>query len=298
SLRANVADHQALGIDTRVVTREELAEIEPELGTSDLAFAAFEPSSGYADPNATLHGFADAARALGVKIVLSTEATGIKVEHGRVTAVETNRGTIATERVLVAAGSWANRLFGPLGIDLGMEPVRTQVVIFRWPHSIDHSRKHRVVIDAVNHSWIRPVGDHSTLIGAERSIGGVDPDTLDEGVPAHSVNIARDVLALRFPVFKDAIMRGGWAGTYMRSQDGHPIISDWPEIAGLWMMAGDSGSSFKTAPAIGICLAEWMTGGASQLVDLTPFRATRFAEGQLWLDATSYGDDRQLTVSR
>jgi len=112
------------------------------------------------------------------------------------------------------------------------------------------------------------------------------------------VNIARDVLALRFPKFRDAIMRGGWAGTYMRSADGHPIIGDWPEIDGLWMMAGDSGSSFKTSPAIGICLAEWMTEGAPRLVDLSPFRATRCRDGQPWLDALSYGDDRQLTVSR
>jgi sarcosine oxidase subunit beta len=298
SLRANVADQQALGIDTRIVSREEVAEIEPELNADDLTFAAFEPGSGYADPNATLHGFSDAARALGVRVYPWTEATGIRVENGRVIGVETAQGAIATEKVLVAAGSWANQLFEPLGIDLGMEPVRTQVVIFRWPHSIDHSRKHRVVIDAINHSWVRPVGDHSTLIGAERSIGGVDPDTLDEGVPAHSVNIARDVLALRFPAFREAIMRGGWAGTYMRSQDGHPIIGDWPEIPGLWMMAGDSGSSFKTAPAIGYCLAEWMTDGSAKLVDLTPFRATRFAEGRLWLDPHSYGDDRQLTVSR
>jgi sarcosine oxidase, subunit beta len=298
NLRENVYEHHSLGIDTRIVSRDELREIEPELGVDDLTVAAYEPGSGYADPNATLHGFADAARALGVNIFPYTEATAIRVENGRITAVETAQGTIATSKVLVAAGSWANGLLHPLGIDLGMEPVRTQVVIFRWPPAVDHSRKHRVVIDAVNHSWIRPVGDHSTLIGAERSIGGVDPDALDEGIPAHSVNVARDVLALRFPKFKDAIMRGGWAGTYMRSADGHPIIGDWPEIDGLWLMAGDSGSSFKTSPAIGICLAEWMTEGASKLVDLAPFRATRFADGELWLDPHSYGDDRQLTVSR
>lgn len=297
-LRANVAAQQAVGVDTRIVTRAELADIEPELYADDLSVAAFEPGSGYADPNATLHGFADAARALGVRILPYTEATGIVVEGGRVAGVRTERGVIACGKVLVAAGSWANRLLHPLGIDLGMDPVRTQVVIFRWPPGMDHSRKHRVVIDAVNHAWIRPVGDYGTLIGAERSIGGVDPDDLDEGVPAQSVNVARDVLAMRFPAFREGIMRGGWAGTYMRSQDGHPIIGDWPEIPGLWLMAGDSGSSFKTAPAIGICLAEWMTEGAARLVDLTPFRATRFAEGHLWLDQYSYGDDRQLTVSR
>jgi sarcosine oxidase subunit beta len=84
----------------------------------------------------------------------------------------------------------------------------------------------------------------------------------------------------------------------MRSPDGHPIIDQLPSVSGLWVMTGDSGTSFKTAPAIGVCLAEWIIEGAPRLADLTPFRSTRFAAGEPWLDERSYGDDRQLTVSR
>jgi sarcosine oxidase subunit beta len=105
-------------------------------------------------------------------------------------------------------------------------------------------------------------------------------------------------LAARFPIFAHAVMRGGWAGTYMRSPDGHPIIDQVPSVPGLWVMTGDTGTSFKTSPAIGVCLAEWITEGAPHLVDLKPFRSTRFAEGAPWLDSRAYGDDRQLTVSR
>lgn len=297
-LRANVAGHQRIGVDTRIVDWKEIEEIEPLLNVEDIEYAAFEPGSGYADPNATMFGYLKAATALGVQLFENTPVEQIVTRNGKVTGVQTGSGFIASDTVLMAAGSWANGLLDPLGIDLGMSPVRTQVVIFRWPREVDPSRKHRVVIDAINHSWIRPVGDYSTLIGAERSIGGLDPDHLDEGTPAHSVDIARDVLTKRFPVFREAIMRGGWAGTYMRSADSHPIIDRAPGIDGMWMMAGDSGSSFKTAPAIGMCLAEWITKGNPELVDLTPFRATRFAEGAPWIDETSYGDDRQLTVSR
>ena len=297
-LRANVAAQQAAGIETRIVDRHELREIEPLLRTDDLAYAAFEPHAGYADPNATLYGFADAATALGARILTHSPALRVRLAGDRVVGVETAAGIVATERVLIAAGSWADRLLLPIGIDLGLQPVRTQVVVFRWPPEIDHRRRHRVVIDAVNHSWIRPEGANATLIGAERSVGDIDPDRLDEGVSPPAIATAREVLAARFPVFRDATMRGGWAGTYMRSPDGHPIIDRAPGIEGLWLMAGDSGTSFKTAPAIGICLAEWMTEGAPRLVDLSPFRATRFADGEPWLDPTAYGDDRVLTVSR
>src|SRR5690606_42010167 len=69
-----------------------------------------------------------------------------------------------------------------------------------------------------------------------------------------------------FPVFANSVMRGGWTGVYMMSPDSHPIIGAMPDIPGLYVMTGDSGSSFKTAPATGVCLAELMTEGRSTLV--------------------------------
>jgi sarcosine oxidase subunit beta len=62
-------------------------------------------------------------------------------------------------------------------------------------------------------------------------------------------------------------------------------------------MTGDSGTSFKTSPAIGKCLAEWITEGRPKTVDLTPFRSTRFAEGKPWEDEYNYGIAR-ATISR
>ena len=298
NLRANVADQQAIGVETSLVSAAELREIEPLLNTDDLAYAAWEPNSGYADPNATAYAYAAAATAHGATILTDTPALQVLTEGDRVSGVETANGTISTRVVVIAAGSWADRLLLPLDLDWGLVPVRPQVAIFRWPAEIEGRKRHPVVIDAINHSWLRPEGFSSTLIGAERDVVGVNPDTFDETLDERVVDLSRKALAARFPVFANATMRGGWAGTFMRSQDGHPIIDQVPSIPGLWVMAGDSGTSFKTAPAIGICLAQWILDGRSELVDMTPFRSTRFAEGAPWLDAHSYGDDRTLTVSR
>jgi len=116
-------------------------------------------------------------------------------------------------------------------------------------------------------------------------------------VDAAYVAGCREALAARLPAFADAPMRGGWAGMIMMSPDGRPIIDRLPAADGLWAMLGDSGTSFKTAPAIGRCLAEWITSGAPRTVDLRPFRSTRFAEGRPWIDVDHYGSER-LTVSR
>jgi sarcosine oxidase subunit beta len=83
----------------------------------------------------------------------------------------------------------------------------------------------------------------------------------------------------------------------MMSPDSRPIIGQLPEYEGLYCMAGDSGTSFKTSPAIGKCLAELITNGQATTVDLHPFRASRFAEGKPWRDQFDYGIEH-ATISR
>ena len=64
------------------------------------------------------------------------------------------------------------------------------------------------------------------------------------------------------------------------SPDGHAILDQTPQIPGLYVAVGDSGTNFKTAPAIGKCLAEWIVDGTSSSVDLQPFRGSPLRRGQ------------------
>jgi sarcosine oxidase subunit beta len=216
-----------------------------------------------------------------------------------VAGVETTAGFISAQIVVIAAGAYANRLLKQLGIDLGLFPRRSRVVVFRWPESVDPARKHRVVIDSTHQSWFRPEGDQGTLVGVTYgNRDGVDPDDFEETIEQDYIDFARNALAARFPAFAQATMRGGWSGVFMQSPDDHPIIDMVPSIDGLFVMTGDSGTSFKTSPAIGICLAEWIVEGAPRLVDLTPFRATRFAEGRPWIDEFAYSEGFDVSVAR
>lgn len=297
-LRANVAAMQKIGIETSIVSADDLREIEPLMRTDDFNVAAFEPTTGYVDPNATIYGFAQAAAELGAEICTGVEATRILVEGDRVVGVETSVGTIATGQVVLAGGWWADRLLAPLGIDLGLKPYKAQVVVFRWPVEMDQARKHRVVIDSIHHSWLRAEGGASTLIGVEFPDREVDPDRLPEFPNPAYVEQARAALTARFPVFEHSTMRGGWAGVFMQSPDDHPIMDRLTEFDGLFVITGDSGSGFKIGPAVGMIFAEWVTEGKPKLMDMTPFRASRFAEGRPWVDEFAYGRTATSTVSR
>ena len=199
--------------------------------------------------------------------------------------------------MLIAAGPWADRLLDPLGYAIGLTPYKSQVVIFRWPMAMDQGRTHRVVIDTIQESWLRPEGDAGTLIGIEFPDRMADPDTFPEFPPVDYIEKCRSALAARFPVFANSTMRGGWTGMYMMSPDHHPIIGKLDQAEGLYVMTGDSGSCFKTAPATGVCLAELMTEGEAKLVDLAPFRPSRFAEGKPWVDEHRYGEVGESSAS-
>lgn len=287
-LRANVGMLREVGVNTDVISADEVREIDPGVYTGDFTIAAWEPESGYADPAATAYGFAAAARALGASIHEGIEATAIETTGERVTGVATPHGVIATDTVVVAPGPWASNLLGPLGLDYGLLPNRVQIAILR--RAADDAASHPVYIDGLNNTWMRPEGPFGTLIGVGRDQLGVDPDLYDEGVDRDYVIDSRRRCARRRPALANGIMRGGWSGMITMSPDGHAIIGPLDPYQGLYGIVGDSGTNFKTAPAIGSNLAAWITEGAADAVDLRPFRASRFAEEDLLRGEHEYGD--------
>lgn len=294
-LEANVRDQQEIGINTRIVAPEDLTELFPGMHVDDIGAAAYEPDSGWADPNATTYSFAMAAQRLGAEIKTHCEVISVSTREGRIVAVNTTEGRIETHTVVVAAGVGASRILSPLGLDFALTPYRSKVAIFRWPPAFQGPQP--VVIDAINDAWMRPDTPGHALIGAESGSHEGNVDEFDQTIDGDYVEVARKVLASRFPAFEHAVMRGGWAGLYMMSPDRRPIIDQIPEVDGLYCMVGDSGSSFKTAPAIGLCLAEWIVHGEPRTADLSPFNSQRFNGDNPWLNDENYGR-RNRTISR
>jgi sarcosine oxidase subunit beta len=155
-----------------------------------------------------------------------------------------------------------------------------QVVVFRLPPELEDHRL--VYLDGVADLWLRPLPGASVLVGTGmfRYEPGADPDSFSEHPSPGYVERARETVARRLPALANAPMRGGWAGVVAASADGKPILDAVPGAEGLFFATADNGSSFKTAPAIGLGLAEWALQGAPVTADLRPFRLSRFAEGR------------------
>ncbi len=77
-----------------------------------------EKRGGYANNSAAIYGLADKAEAAGVKIITGTEVKGFKrgSNSKAVTGVETSKGTIDCEQVIVGAGPWVKTFWDMLDL--------------------------------------------------------------------------------------------------------------------------------------------------------------------------------------
>jgi sarcosine oxidase subunit beta len=279
-LRKNVDMLQRIGVNTSVITAQDLRALQPWTRVDDLTVAAYEPESGYADPRATASAFMQQAQRQGATLLEGVAVTAVRTGGGRVTGVDTTDGPFEAPLVVVMAGPWSDQLLKHVGIDFPLTPQRAQIAFYHRPPSL--SQGHMVFIDGALGSYFRPHGDGSTLIGVGRwkLEPPPDPEHYNEAndpdfIPAAKANAAR-----RIPDLQRAEYARGHAGIYDVSPDSRAILDRAPGIEGLYMAAGFSGTGFKISPAVGACMAELMTQGQARFVDITPFRFSRFAENQ------------------
>jgi glycine/D-amino acid oxidase-like deaminating enzyme len=267
-------------VDTQIVTAADLKKLEPETFVDDVALAAIEPQSGYADPVATTESFAAAARKLGAEFSLNVPIANIAHRGGRAVGVIDGSGrTHEADTVCIVTGPWTDELLAPLGIRIGIKNERAQIAFFKRPPHL----KHRIYIDTIAGSYFRPHGNDLTLVG----LGGwkpearPDPDNFRERNDDDFIGAVRERLARRIPAMRDAPYSHGHAGIYDVSPDGRAVMGAAPNVAGLFVAAGFSGTGFKTAPAVGASMAELILDGASKTVDLTPFGFERILSGRI-----------------
>jgi glycine/D-amino acid oxidase-like deaminating enzyme len=114
------------GLDTRVMTRNELAKLIPDLRGEWLG-GMYTANDGHAEPRKVTPAFAKAAAARGARIIERCTVEAIETSNGAVTEVLTDRGVIRTPVIIAAAGAWTARLAKPLGLSLPVRWVRSTV---------------------------------------------------------------------------------------------------------------------------------------------------------------------------
>ncbi len=290
-LQANVAMLQELGIDTRLVTGDDVKAMAPYMVTDDFPLAAYEPHSGYADPHRTTLGLAKAAQRHGARILQGVEVTGIDVLGGRVQGVGCSQGKVATGVVVNAAGPWGARVAAMAGLRLEIAPALHQATVLETPPQLP--APHLTFIDRINGVYGRSETGNLTLAGIS---GGesrqlLETDGLDSAgyAPTPQAQFQTlERLCARIPSMEASPVHRGHVGVEGYTPDGHALLGPVPDVQGFYLATGMSGHGFKEGPAIGQALAELVLHGQTEMVDIAPLRATRFAEGQPYQGPNAY----------
>jgi sarcosine oxidase, subunit beta len=286
-MHRNVAMQNEIGIRSRVITADELFEMQPFTSVDDLDIAAYEPDSGYVDSVLATRSMGEAALRGGARILEGCTATAIVTRNGKVTGVETSAGFIAAERAVCASGPWSNTLLEPIGVSVPVESQRVQVAVLARPLGMP-AEGTMTYVDTVAGIFCRNFGPNRTLVG----VGGgefhdvVEPKDFDERTDRAFPGVVTEYLSRRMPLMRHAAFLHGHAGLYDMTPDAHPIIGSAPGVDGLYLMLGFSGAGFKKGPAVGQCVAELIVHGAAQTVDLHPFRLERF-DDERWREPWS-----------
>ncbi len=257
------------GLDTRLLTTGEARELCPLLEGDDLLAAAFSPGDGHATPEGVVQGYAFAARAHGAQIRVGCEALAINRHGGEITEVVTDRGSIATDTVICAAGAWSRSCGAMVGVDLPVTPLRRQI-LFTEP------------IDGLPVQLPMTI-DFESSFYFHREGPGLLMGMSDAGEqPGFSIETSEDwipdlieVVRRRAPRIADVGIRGGWAGLYEMTPDHNAIIGEAAGVSRFLYATGFSGHGFLQAPAVGEILRD-MVLRRPTFVDIAPLSVERF----------------------
>lgn len=269
----NVALQRSLGLKVDILTPQQAKNLVPALNVEDVLLATYCPTDGYADPHGVLQGFAKGARRLGVEICLDTEATGIELSRGRVSAVLTNKGRIEAPCVVDAAGPWLANIGRMVGVELPVLPYRRQIFVTNPFPAIPDPLP--MVIDFAPSFYFRKEGP-GILMGMTDD---AEPSSFNTHVDWDFLEQVVEKAVHRAPVLEQAGFMDGWGGLYEVTPDDNPILGPLPEVEGFFCAGGFSGHGFMLAPATGRAMAELILNGHSE-VDISSLGIARLREGR------------------
>ncbi|PPB81539.1 glycine/D-amino acid oxidase-like deaminating enzyme [Albidovulum inexpectatum] len=273
AMRDLAAVQNGQGADTRVLSRVELAERYPWMNLEDVTAGSHGArDEGWFDNMGLLWGLRRAARALGVAF-LQDQATGFVRKGDRIIAVTTNSsGQIACGTVICAAGTGSPALCASAGVSIPVEHRKRTVFVIDAPRARYPDAP--LIVDHLGF-YLRPEGDHWIAAIVPEDDGPCAPDDWDPDLHLFET-LLWPRLYQRSERFDAVKVKRAWAGHYDYNRlDQNAIVGRWPDLRNFYLATGYSGHGLQQAPAVGRALAELITTGAYQSIDLSPLSPER-----------------------
>jgi 4-methylaminobutanoate oxidase (formaldehyde-forming) len=277
------------GLPARELSLEEIAAASPVLSVEGLAGGVLFEEDATVNPGWATWATAKAAHDLGVRVVEGLRVTGFHLDTApsglaRVTAVETERGAVECEVVVLAAGLWTRDLALLAGARVPLHPaehywaqtepiagVTRDLPIVRDLDGSVYVRHYRggLVVGAFERDG-RPRPTAS--IPVDFSFGEFEPDLEHFGRPLAAAT-------RRVPALAEARFIHYLCAPESFTPDGNFLMGESAEVAGLFVAAGMNSQGIILGPGVGLALSRWIDEGAPP-VDAAEVDVRRFSPAQ------------------
>jgi sarcosine oxidase subunit beta len=265
----SVALQNSLGVPSRMLSAAEAGELSPFANVDDVLAASFCARDGHANTGAVVEGYAQAARALGARILTNCSLTAIEHDGDNITRVVTSKGPIITDTVVCAAGPWSRLIGDMAGQTLPVDPVRRPIWFTEpMPGLPEHLA---FTIDFTTGFYFHREGQGLLF-------GMADPDQpagFEFECRPDWLEVVGEVAARRAPHLLDVGIAGGWTGFYETTPDHNGIIGESTSLSRFFYATGFSGHGFLLGPAVGEVIRDLVLGRTPP-IDVSAFSVDRF----------------------
>lgn len=252
------------GIETKILDRTGIQAMEPTV-RDEVEYGIYYPAPASLLPGAFVRQLAQVVEGQGTAVHPHTELLDFEVKGGRVTAVQTTKGRITANEVVLAAGAWSVPIAKKLGIDIVMQPAKGYSITAKrsgttpsMPLSLDDDK-----IAAT------PMGELFRFSSTLELAG------FDDGINGRRLNATRKGITHYLHGMEELEIVEIWRGFRPTSPDGLPMMGRSHKLENLIIATGHGMLGITQGPISGKLVAQ-LVGKWSTAVDLTPFDPVRF----------------------
>jgi glycine oxidase len=231
------------GLEVEKLSGDMAKLLEPSISNGVRAALRF-PLDTQVENRRLISALATANEALGVNVLTGVSVDSLNIKRNRVTGIETSRGFVACEKVVIAGGAWTSQVISEALPNPRIEPVRGQMVSFDATPQIA-----RHVIYSPR-GYVVPRRQGRLLAGSTTEHAGFDKRVTAAGVQS----IVTSALEIT-PAIAALPLTSTWAGLRPRAADGLPVLGPCAEIAGVFYATGHYRNGILLTPVTAELLA-------------------------------------------
>ncbi|MBK8770254.1 MAG: FAD-dependent oxidoreductase [Rhizobiales bacterium] len=265
-LERSVIIGRSFGLEIKMIPLDEVKARIPVISLEGVLAAAHIPTDGMINPSDVTMSLAKGARMKGARIFEDTKVTGFVRNDGRVTAIETSRGTITCDKIVLCAGVWARELGRLAGVNVPLQPNYNQYAITDVIPGLPRDTP--------------DLRDPDNYVYFKEEVGGYAYGNYDQNPKAYEVSpipesnvfhlfepdldgfaVTVEDAVRRIPAMAEVGIKRFIHGLESFTEDGMPIMGEAPQLKDFYVACGFNGFGIASGGGAGKAMADWVTDG-------------------------------------